>query len=101
MANVELDLQFRKSLEVLGKLYINIPFTDTLSQMPFSAKFLKDILANERKLEEHESVALAEEFSVAIQNKLSAKLMDHGSSSIPFLLGNCLLDVLFMIWGQV
>jgi len=34
MAKVKLDLQFRKFLQVLEKLYINIPFTEALSQMP-------------------------------------------------------------------
>ena len=56
MAKLKLDLQFRKFLEVLNKLYINILFTDALSQMPSYAKFLKEILSNKRKLEEHENV---------------------------------------------
>jgi len=70
MAKVKLNLQFRKFLEVLKKLYINIPFTDALSQMPSYAKFLKEILSNKRKLEAHEIVALTEECSAMIQNKL-------------------------------
>jgi len=37
--------------------------------MPFCAKFLKEILSNKKMLEEHEIMALAEELSVAIQNK--------------------------------
>ena len=66
MANAKLDLRFQKLLEVLTKLYINIPFTDAL-QMPSYAKFLKEILSNKRKLEEHKTVALTEECSAAIQ----------------------------------
>ena len=75
-------------MEVLKKLYINIPFTETLSQMPFYAKFLKQILSNKRNLEEHEIVALTEECSAAIQNKLPTKLKDPRSFSIPCLIGN-------------
>ena len=37
MAKAKLDMQFGKILEVLKKLYINISFTDALSQMPFYA----------------------------------------------------------------
>ncbi|KAJ9180939.1 hypothetical protein P3X46_009123 [Hevea brasiliensis] len=37
----QLDKQFGKFLEVLKKLYINIPFTDVISQMPSYAKFLR------------------------------------------------------------
>ncbi|KAJ8753483.1 hypothetical protein K2173_019882 [Erythroxylum novogranatense] len=80
MAKAKLDAQFGKFLEVLKKLYINIPFTDALSQMPFYAKFLKEILSNKRKLEEHETVGLIIECSVAIQNKVPPKLKDPRSS---------------------
>ncbi|KAJ8770202.1 hypothetical protein K2173_011537 [Erythroxylum novogranatense] len=48
--------------------------------MPSYAKFLKEILSNKRKLEEHETVALTVECSAAIQNKLPPKLKDPGSS---------------------
>ena len=88
MAKAKLDLQFGKLLEVLKKLYINIPFTEALSQMPSYAKFLKEILSNKRKLEEYETVALTEECSAVIQNKLPAKLKDPASFSIPCLIGN-------------
>jgi len=46
MAKAKLDLQFEKFLEVLKKLYINIPFIEALSQMPSYAKLLKEILSN-------------------------------------------------------
>ena len=52
------------------KLHINIPFANALAQMPKYAKFLKDILVNKRKLEEHETVMLTEECSALISNKL-------------------------------
>jgi len=41
MAKAKLNLQYEKFLEVLKKLYINILFTDSLSQMPSYVKFLK------------------------------------------------------------
>ena len=43
MAKAKLSLQVKKILEILKKLYINISFTDALSQMPSYAKFLKEI----------------------------------------------------------
>ena len=57
MAKAKLDLQFGKFLKILKKLYVNIPFTEALSQMPSYAKFLTEILSNKRKLEEHETMA--------------------------------------------
>jgi len=92
MAKAKLDLQFRKFLKVLKKLYINIPFTEALSQMPSYAKFLKEILSNKRKLEEYKTTVLTEERSVVIQNKLPAKLRNHGSFSIHCLIRNVLIN---------
>ena len=56
--------------------------------MSFYAEFLKLILSNKRKLEEHEIVILTEECSVAIQNKLPIDLKAPNSFSIPYLIGN-------------
>ncbi|KAL6553812.1 hypothetical protein OROMI_019485 [Orobanche minor] len=55
------------------------------------AKFLKDILANKRKLEEHETVMLTEESSAIIQQKLPPKLKDPGTFTVPCTIGkiNC------------
>ncbi|KAJ9164304.1 hypothetical protein P3X46_023900 [Hevea brasiliensis] len=83
----KLDKKFGKFLEVLKKLYINVPFIDALSQMPSYAKFLKEILSNKRKLEDHETVALTEECSAILQRKLPPKLKDPGSFSIPCHIG--------------
>lgn len=49
------DKQFIKFVEVFKKLHINIPFPNIFAQMPIYAKFLKEILSNKRKLEEHEA----------------------------------------------
>ncbi|KAJ8900501.1 hypothetical protein K2173_025278 [Erythroxylum novogranatense] len=53
--------------------------------MPTYAKFLKEILSNKRRLEEYATVALTEESSAILQNKLPPKLQDPGSFSIPSL----------------
>ncbi|GKV23246.1 hypothetical protein SLEP1_g32996 [Rubroshorea leprosula] len=60
--------------------------------MPSYAKFLKEILANKRKLEEFEMVKLNEECSAILQNKLPPKLKDPGSFSIPCIIGNVNFD---------
>ncbi|KAJ9544863.1 hypothetical protein OSB04_024570 [Centaurea solstitialis] len=82
------DLQFSKFLEVFKKLHINIPFVDALAQMPSYAKFMKDIISNKRKIEEQATVALTEECSAIIQNKLPQKLKDPGSFTIPVHIAN-------------
>ena len=57
--------------------------------MPKYAKFLKDIPINKRKLEEHETMMLAEECSTLISNKLTPKLKDPKSFTIPCSIGGC------------
>ena len=61
---------------MLRKSHVNIPFLDTLPQMPLYAKFLKEIISKKRKIDEQKTIALGEECSVIVQNKLYAKLKD-------------------------
>ena len=62
---------------------MNIPFVVALAQMPKYAKFMKDILCNKKKPEDHKIVILNEECSAILQNKLSPKLKDPRSFTIP------------------
>ncbi|XP_020250475.1 uncharacterized protein LOC109827866 [Asparagus officinalis] len=56
--------------------------------MPSYAKFLKEILSNKRRLEEYETVALTQECSDIIQNKLPPNLKDPSPFSIPCTIGD-------------
>ena len=62
----KLEKQFSKFIEVFKKLQINIPFADTLAQMPSYAKFMKEILSNKMKLEDYGTVMLTEECSARL-----------------------------------
>ncbi|XP_075086362.1 uncharacterized protein LOC142169060 [Nicotiana tabacum] len=73
MKREKLDKQFSKFLVILKQLYINIPFTYALTQMPSYAKFLQEILSSKRKLEEVSVVKLTEKYSAILQNKLPQK----------------------------
>ena len=77
---------------MLKKLHVNIPFIDILSQMPMYVKFLKEILSKKRTIDEHKTIAIDEECNVVVLNKLSTKLKDPGSFSIPCLIGNVSID---------
>ena len=65
-----LDSQFSMFLEIFKKIEINIPFADALEQMSNYAKFMKEVMAKKRKLEDYEIVKLTEEYSVILQMKL-------------------------------
>ncbi|XP_057994962.1 uncharacterized protein LOC110658808 [Hevea brasiliensis] len=55
-------------------------------------KFLKEILSNKGTLEDYESVALTEECSALLQNKLPPKLKDPKSFSIPYNIRDTSID---------
>ncbi|KEH33336.1 hypothetical protein MTR_3g435880 [Medicago truncatula] len=44
-AKSKLDEQFKKFIEMMNNIYIDVPFTEVLTQMPTYAKFLKEILS--------------------------------------------------------
>ncbi|XP_027341754.1 uncharacterized protein LOC113854753 [Abrus precatorius] len=49
---------------------------------------MKEFLSKKRRLQEDETVALTEECSAILQEKLPPKLKDLGSFSIPFTIGS-------------
>ncbi|KAM6543139.1 hypothetical protein CsatB_007586 [Cannabis sativa] len=81
------DGQFRRFLDVLKQLHINIPLVEALEQMPNYVKFLKDILTKKRRLGEFETVALTEGCSAMLKSKIPPKLKDPGSFTIPCTIG--------------
>ncbi|XP_021603901.1 uncharacterized protein LOC110608929 [Manihot esculenta] len=89
---VKLDAQFGKLLEMIKSLYMNIPFTKSLSQMPLYDKFIKEILSKKRKLEEFEIVSLIKQLGAIFQHKLPSKLKDPDSFSIPCDIGDFHID---------
>ncbi|XP_073137556.1 uncharacterized protein [Henckelia pumila] len=56
--------------------------------MPSYAKFLKEILSNKRKLEEHAMISLIENCSALVQNKITPKQKYPGIFSIPCVIND-------------
>ena len=83
LGKAKFDKQVGGFLEVLQKLYINIPFIEGLQQMLPYAKFLKDILSNKRRLEEYEIVEVTKEYSDSIQTSYLQNSRTQDAS--PFL----------------
>ncbi|XP_038877119.1 uncharacterized protein LOC120069437 [Benincasa hispida] len=75
--------QFKKFLDVLKQLHINILFVEALEQIPSYMEFLKDIIFNKRRLDEFETVVLTHECSALFKNSISVKLKDLGSFILP------------------
>lgn len=58
--------QFFNFFNIIKNLHINIPFVDTITQMPRYAKFIKEILVNKKKLKEHKILNSNEECSAIL-----------------------------------
>nr|XP_027060802.1 uncharacterized protein LOC113687382 [Coffea arabica] len=82
------EREFDKFFKIFNQLYINISLLDAIVQIPSYARFLRDIMSKKRKLVDNEIITLREKCSVVNQNKLSPKLEDPGSFSIPCTIGN-------------
>ncbi|XP_070028953.1 uncharacterized protein [Nicotiana sylvestris] len=82
------DRMFTKFLSMLTQVQLNIPLVDVLREIPKYAKYVKDIVAHKRRLTEFETVALTEECTSRVQNKLPQKLKDLDSFTIPVRIGN-------------
>jgi hypothetical protein len=72
---IQTDEQFDKFIEVIQKLYINIPLLDAI-QVPTYAKYLRDILNKKRPLPTTEVIKLTKECSATIFNISPTKKKD-------------------------
>ncbi|XP_050875070.1 uncharacterized protein LOC127078680 [Lathyrus oleraceus] len=70
------------------KLEINIPFSETLEQIPIYAKFMKDIISKKRSTDIY-PIILTETCSSILQGmKIPVKKKDRGSVTIPCTIGD-------------
>ncbi|CAM8923524.1 unnamed protein product [Rhodiola kirilowii] len=81
------DKEFKQLVDKIRTLYITMPLTNAITQIPTYAKFMKEILTGKRKIDGTEIVALTEECSAAMHQPMSLKLQDSGSFSIPSDIG--------------
>ncbi|XP_070015225.1 uncharacterized protein [Nicotiana sylvestris] len=84
-----ITLRTRRELEKVSKKRKDKPIPENaIHDIPKYAKYIKDIVANKRRLIEFEIVAPTEECTSRVQNKLPQKLKDPGSFTIPVRIGN-------------
>ncbi|GJR87291.1 reverse transcriptase domain-containing protein [Tanacetum coccineum] len=74
-----MEAQYRKFLDMICAVRINVPLVDVLAGMPNYGKFLKELISNKHKIEQVSAAFLSDESSAMIQNKVPPKLGDPGS----------------------
>ncbi|XP_074572627.1 uncharacterized protein LOC141829111 [Curcuma longa] len=73
---------------IVKDITLDIPLIDTLVEMPKFAKFIKGLMSTKNITEAKHTVALMEEVSaIILNNKLSPKLKDPRSFTIPCKIG--------------
>jgi hypothetical protein len=72
---------------VFKQVQINIPFLDTIQQVPSYAKFLKDLVTTKRKTNVPKKVYLTEQVSSILQCKLPIKYKDLGCPTMSCMIG--------------
>ncbi|KAL4283785.1 hypothetical protein GQ457_16G021310 [Hibiscus cannabinus] len=82
------EYQFKKFLDILKQVHINLLLVEAIEQMPNYAKFLKDMVSKRTRLSEFETVAMTEGCMAMLHNRLPPKLKDPDSFTIPCAIGN-------------
>ncbi|KAK8510793.1 hypothetical protein V6N12_009635 [Hibiscus sabdariffa] len=88
LKNQKQDYQFKKFLDILKQVHINLPLVEALQQMPNYAKFLKDMVTIKKRIEEFETAAATETCLALMHNKVPAKKTYPGSFTIDCLIGH-------------
>ncbi|KAK8648816.1 hypothetical protein V6N13_129558 [Hibiscus sabdariffa] len=82
------DYQFKKFLDILKQVHINLPLVEAIQQMPNYAKFLKDMVTRKKRIEEFETAAATETCLALMHNKVPAKKTDPSSFTIECFIGH-------------
>ncbi|XP_070055316.1 uncharacterized protein [Nicotiana tomentosiformis] len=78
--------QFKKFIDMMKSLSINVPLVEALEQMPGYAKFMKDLVTKKRSMN-CETIKMTHQVS-AIVHSMAQKLEDPGAFTIPCTIGS-------------
>ncbi|XP_070025483.1 uncharacterized protein [Nicotiana sylvestris] len=78
--------QFKKFIEMMKSLSINVPLVEVLEQMPGYAKFMKDLVTKKRSMN-CETIKMTHQVR-AIMHSMAPNLEDPGTFTIPCTIGS-------------
>nr|XP_016503135.1 PREDICTED: uncharacterized protein LOC107821227 [Nicotiana tabacum] len=82
LAKYQKDEQYKKFMEMLKQIHVNIPLIDALKEMPSYAKMMKDLMSRKFDFQDLAIVTLTETCSVVVSRPIAEKLSDPGSFTI-------------------
>ncbi|XP_070046860.1 uncharacterized protein [Nicotiana tomentosiformis] len=88
LAKYQKDEQYKKFMEMLKQIQLNIPLIEVLKEMPGYAKMKKDLISRKFDFQDLATVTLTQTCSVVVTRPIAEKLSDPGSFTIPCIIGN-------------
>ncbi|XP_070023437.1 uncharacterized protein [Nicotiana sylvestris] len=88
LAKYQKEKHYKKFLEIVKKIQVNIPLIDALKEMPSYAKMMKDLMSRKFDFQDLATVTLTQTCSVVVTRPVAEKLSDLGSFTIPCTIGN-------------
>ncbi|XP_070002822.1 uncharacterized protein [Nicotiana sylvestris] len=88
LAKYQKDEQYKKFLEMLKQIQVNIPLIDALKERHGYAKMMKDLISRKFDFKNLAMVTLTQTCNAAVTRPIVEKLSDLGSFTIPFTIGN-------------
>ncbi|XP_070015864.1 uncharacterized protein [Nicotiana sylvestris] len=75
--------QYKKFMEMLRQIQLNIPLMDTLREMSGYAKMMKDLMSRKFDFQDLYTVSLTQTCSAVVTKPMAQKMSDLGSFTIP------------------
>ncbi|XP_070049998.1 uncharacterized protein [Nicotiana tomentosiformis] len=83
LAKQRKDDQYRKFMEILKQIQLNIPLMDALREMSGYTKMMKDLMSRKFNFQDMSTVTLTQTCSAVVTRPMAKKLSDPGSFTIP------------------
>ncbi|XP_075088087.1 uncharacterized protein LOC107777215 [Nicotiana tabacum] len=88
LAKYQKEEQYKKFLEMLKQIQVNIPLIDALKEMLGYAKMMKDLVSRKFNFQDLATVTLTQTCSAVVTRPIAEKLSDLGSFTIPCTIGD-------------
>ncbi|XP_070004117.1 uncharacterized protein [Nicotiana sylvestris] len=88
LSKYQKEEQYKKFLEMLKQIQVNIPLIDALKEMPGYAKMMKDLMSRKFDFQDLATVTLTQTCSAVVTRPIVKKLSDPGSFTIPCTIGD-------------
>ncbi|XP_070002125.1 uncharacterized protein [Nicotiana sylvestris] len=82
------EYQYKKFMEMLRQIQLNIPLMDALREMPGYEKMMKDLLSWKFDFQDLSTVTLMQTCSAVVTRPMAQKMSDPSSFTIPCTIGS-------------